>query len=217
MISVIKYIKTSAIEFKNRNKLNIHTIGDSHAKIPWETIVIPKVNIHIHYLGPRLMYSVGQDKKLLKLDKYKFKNNDLIIFCFGEIDCRCHIWEFRNKGYKKVIDELVEQYFNAISYNVGFIKKIKVCVSNVVPPVKREEHEENSEYPFLGSNKTRRIYVKYMNFKLYNKCRENGYIFFDIYNDYCTNDGYLNYNLSDQNVHIGDPKYMIKFIKDHIL
>ena len=38
---------------------------------------------------------------------------------------------------------------------------------------KKEEHEENSEYPFLGSNKTRRIYVKYMNFKLYNKWYNN--------------------------------------------
>ncbi|MBC8256525.1 MAG: hypothetical protein H8E85_04370 [Candidatus Marinimicrobia bacterium] len=219
MLSVTKYIKTKVIGLKNRNNLYIHTIGDSHAKIPWEIIVIPKVSIQIHYLGPRLMHSVGENEKLLKLNGYNLRENDIIIFCFGEIDCRCHVWKFNKFGYKTVINNLVDRYFSSIRNNVEKLKNMKICFYNVIPPVEREKHKHNEthDFPFLGMNQERKSYVNYMNKKLDEKCLENGYLFFNVYNNYCNDAGFLNFELSDGNVHIGNPQYINSFIKNNFL
>ena len=48
--------------------LKIHTIGDSHAKIPWINVSIENTDIIIHHLGPRLMYTVGE-KTMVDLNK----------------------------------------------------------------------------------------------------------------------------------------------------
>jgi hypothetical protein len=65
--------------------MSIHTVGDSHSYYGWSGI------IH-HHLGAVLCYSFGKEK-LNKCDirNFDIKDGDTVIFCFGEIDCRCHI------------------------------------------------------------------------------------------------------------------------------
>ena len=48
-------------------------------------------------------------------------------------------------------------------------------------------------------------------------CKENNWIFFDVYNFYCDDNGYLNKKLSDGNVHIRNGKFINKFIMDFLL
>ena len=49
------------------------------------------------------------------------------------------------------------------------------------------------------------------------KCKENNWIFFDVYDSYCDNNGYLSKNLSDGNVHIKNGIFIKKFIIDYLL
>jgi len=216
-ISLVKIIVKGFIFFNT--DINIHVVGDSHSKIPWGKIKIPKVLIQVHHLGPKLMYSMGKDKSLCKLDNYNIVESDIIVFSFGEIDCRCHVGKYNELDYKIIINELVNNYFLSIAENTKTISNIKICINNVVPPVKRvdQKHNELPEYPFIGTNEERKKYVNYMNLRLKEMCKENGYIFIDVYNNYCNKEGYLNYELSDTNVHIGDPRFIIKFIKNNIL
>jgi hypothetical protein len=68
----------------------------------------------------------------------------------------------------------------------------------------------------LGTDEERKQYVLYFNEKVKEKCIEKGYIFFDIYNKYTDENGYLKKELSDGNVHIGNGIYINNFIREHL-
>ena len=196
--------------------MSIHTTGDSHSYHGWSEIIQ-------HHLGPVLCYSFGKEK-LNKCDirNFNIKDGDSIVFCFGEIDCRCHIHKHitDTTTYKEIINNIVNNYFEAIELNV-FTSQIKlknICVYNVVPPIQKYNTIENSEYPFLGTDKERKNYTLYFNKKLKKKCIEKEYIFFDVYNNYIDENGFLRKDLSDSTVHIGNGIYINNFInKNNII
>ena len=195
--------------------MSIHTVGDSHSYYGWSGI------IH-HHLGPVLCYSFGKDK-LNKCDirNFDIKDGDTVIFCFGEIDCRCHIYKHITDTitYQDIINDIVIDYFEAIDLNISIspIKLKTICVYNVVPPVQKYITVENSSFPYLGSDEERKQYVLYFNEKLKEKCIEKNYLFFDIYDNYTDENGFLRKDLSDNNVHIGNGLYISNFIRDHKL
>lgn len=193
--------------------MSIHTIGDSHSGYGWTEIIQ-------HGLGPTLCYSFGKEKlDRCDIRNFNIKDGDTIVFCLGEIDCRCHIHKHitYTTTYQDIINNIVNNYFEAIELNVSIsqIKFKNVCVYNVVPPIQKYNTRENPEYPFLGTDEERKQYVLYFNEKLKQKCIEKKYIFFDIYNNYIDENGFLNKNLSDGNVHIGNGIYISKFIKEN--
>lgn len=195
--------------------MTIHTIGDSHSYFGWNGIIQ-------HSLGPLLCYSFGI-KKLNSCDirNFNIKDDDTIIFCLGEIDCRCHIHKHitDTKTYQDIINDIVDNYFDTIHLNVSVaqIKLKNICVYNVVPPVQIYNTWENKDYPFLGTDEERKKYVLYFNKKLKEKCIEKKYIFFDIYDNYIDNNGFLIKELSDGNVHICNGIYISNFIKENNL
>jgi hypothetical protein len=195
--------------------MSIHTIGDSHSLFNLSGVLN-------HHLGPVLCYSFGNEK-LNRCDIRNFNINetDTIIFCFGEIDCRCHIHKHikDTMTYQDIINNIINNYFDAIELNITIsqIKLKNVCVYNVVPPVHKYNTYENHEYPYLGTDEERKQYVLYFNQKLKEKCIEKGYVFFDIYNKYADENGFLIKELSDGNVHIRNGTYITEFINEHLL
>ena len=197
----------------------IYTIGDSHSRIPWQQIK----NVDINHLGPILAFSVGRDGlDRVNISNMKIKENDYIVFCFGEIDCRGHIHKHITKEntYQKQIDFIVENYFNTIRKNKKLINfHINICVSNVVPatPFYTETFRQvahNSEFPFVGTDEERKTYVQYFNKKLAYHCEKNDYLFIDIYDKCVDQNGYLNWYLSDRNVHLGTSLPLRNFLKE---
>ena len=109
-----------------------------------------------------------------------------------------------------VIDEIIENYVNTIRNSVQF-RDVRTCIYNVVPPSKKEDIPGESQgFPILGTNEERKTYVLYFNKRLNEKCIENGFTFFDIYDDYVDQDGFLKRELSDGNVHIGNGEFIVK-------
>ena len=195
--------------------MSIHTIGDSHSGIGWTGIIQ-------HKLGPVLCYSFGKEKlNRCDIRNFNIKDGDTIVFCLGEIDCRCHIHKHitETTRYQDIINNIVDNYFDAIELNVSIsqIKLKNVCVYNVVPPIQKYNTSENPEYPYLGTDEERKQYTLYFNEKLKEKCIEKEYIFFDIYNNYIDENGYLRKDLSDGIVHIGNGIYISNFIKENNL
>jgi hypothetical protein len=191
----------------------IHTVGDSHAGNGWTKIIN-------HHLGPVLCYSFGKEKlNRCDIRNFNMKDNDTIIFCLGEIDCRCHIHKHINETntYEIIINEIVNNYFEAIKLNIvtSNLKFKNICVYNVVPPIQKYNTRENSEYPYLGTDEERKKYVLFFNKKLKEKCIENNYIFFDVYDKYIDGNGFLRKDLSDHNVHIRDGTYITNFINEN--
>lgn len=201
--------------------MSIHTIGDSHCQYGWR-----ETGVKTHPMGPRLCYSFG--KEILNKEGFgnidirrcgNIKDGDTIIFCLGEIDCRCHIHKHitNTKPYQDIINNIVDNYFHAIESAV-LISKIKfknICVYNIVPPVQKYNIRENPSYPHLGTDEDRKKYVLYFNTKLKEKCLEYNYIFFDVYNHYIDENGFLRRDLSDGAVHIGNNTYINKFMKEN--
>ena len=194
--------------------MSIHTIGDSHSNNGW-------IGIVNHHIGPVLSYSFGKEKlDRCDIRKFNIKDGDTIIFCLGEIDCRCHIHKHvtQTTPYQDIINNIVDNYIEAIELNVSVsqLKLKNVCVYNVVPPIQKSNTPENREYPFLGTDEERKQYVLYFNKKLKEKCSEKGYIFFDIYDNYIDTNGFLRKDMSDGTVHIRNGDYINKFMKDNL-
>jgi len=201
----------------------LHTFGDSHSSFGFKDIE----NINIHWVGPLLCYTFGNKKiDALNIKDHGVNDNDTIIFCFGEIDCRAHIYKHvnENKTYQEIIDNIVENYFEAIKENISQYKNIKTVVYNVVPPSDvylihtKEEIEtkvmikNTNEIPWKGSNEDRKNYVIYFNLKIKELCIKYNYIFMDIYDKYSDNKGFLIREYSDKNVHITEPFFMKEFL-----
>jgi hypothetical protein len=192
--------------------MKIHTFGDSHSYFGWDTIP----NVINHHLGAKLCYSIGRDGINIK-DGYNVNDGDTVIFCFGEIDCRCHIHKYVSdtKDYKQIIDDIVTNYFIQIQKAVSTLY-VKTVIYNVVPPVEKNNTHENPVYPFLGSDEERKAYVLYFNEKIKEMCQEYHFIFLDIYNHYIDSNGFLNKSLSDGNVHIRDGVYLKQFVENNL-
>lgn len=205
--------------------MKIHVFGDSHASnvhSHWGRIKIPNVIFKCHHIGGKLMYTFGRlGLNLLNIKNSGVKENDIVIFCFGEIDCRNHVHKHinKNKSYKDIIDELAINYFEAIKKNVSEYTTIKTCIYNIVPPVKYRDGITNPGHPFpyLGTDNERKKYYTYMNLKLSELCKENNMIFFDIYNESCNADGFLRDDYSDGNCHLRNTTDSTKFIKENLL
>jgi len=195
--------------------MSIHTIGDSHSHNGWNDIIN-------HHLGPVLCYSFGKEKlNRCDIRKFNIKDGDTIVFCFGEIDCRCHIHKHitETKTYQNIIDNIINNYFEAIDLNLLILEiKLKnVCIYNVIPPVQKYNTCEDNNYPYLGTDEERKQYSLYFNTKLKEKCIEKKYIFFNIYNDYIDENGFLRKDLSDGYIHISDGIHITNFIKKYSL
>jgi len=195
--------------------MSIHSIGDSHSINGWTGV------IH-HHLGPVLCYSFGiKNINICDIRNFNIKDGDTIIFCLGEIDCRCHIHKHitDTKSYQDIINNIIDNYFEAIELiiSISQIKLKNVCLYNVVPPIQTYNTLENPEYPYLGTDEEQKQYTLYFNKKLKEKCIEKEYIYFDIYNKYLDENGFLRKDLSDGNVHIGNGIYISNFIKENIL
>lgn len=194
----------------------IHTFGDSHSRFGWQQI--KKYKIKINHLGPKLMFSFGKEKnKLIDLTKYTLSSGDAVIYCFGEIDCRCHIHKYVvNDDYQSIIDPIVDNYISAIILNINYYsnKNIKTCVYSITPPVIAATSKENPDFPFLGSDHQRKKYHTYMNQKIKEKCAEYNIIFFDVSNLYSDDGGFLKKELSDGICHILNPIYIEQKIQE---
>jgi hypothetical protein len=194
--------------------MKIHTVGDSHCAAGW-------AGVTTHIIGALLCYSFGIEKlQRIDIRDFDIEDGDTIIFCLGEIDCRCHIHKYVNESvkYEDIIDDIVENYFEAIQLNIDVcnIKLKNICIYNVVPPIEKHNTQEYIEYPFLGRDDERKKYVLYFNKKLKEKCFQKKYIFFDIYDKYTDKNGFLNKDLSDSNVHIHDATHIIDFINRNL-
>ena len=198
----------------------IHTFGDSHADgshSHWGYIRLPNINIKTHHLWGKLMYTFGKSGyNVLNIKNYDVCENDIVIFCFGEIDCRNHVHKHITDeySYKDIINDIVYNYFNAIKQNVEQYKNIKTCVYNVIPPTRGFNNGSDHPYPFLGSDDERKMYYKYMNEKLKEFCNDYNYYFFDIYDECCDDEGFLKAEYSDGNVHLRNTEHSTKVIKN---
>jgi len=200
----------------------ILTIGDSHSSdvhSHWGKINIEGLEIIAGHIGPKLAYTLGRgaisDMVIQQINNAKLKKDDLIIFCMGEIDCRCHVSDkSKGKDWRQVIREIVFPY----------LKKIKELTNNFsevyvynVTPTRNTPEQEVGEFPFRGEPQERREYTLYMNKIIMENCEKFGSKFFDIYSSIVCPEGFLNLSQADASIHVVDPLPAQEFLLKNVL
>lgn len=173
------------------------------------SINLPNVEITNIYVGPKLMYTFNKDG--LGINSNTISSYDVVVFCFGEIDVRCHTHTFGILA----IDELVYNYLERIKECTKG-SDVKKVVYFIPPPAKKINTPDDVGFPFLGTDEERLQYCLYMNKKLLQGCIKYNYSFIDLYDDYCDVDGFLRRDMSDGHVHIKDTVPLIRFIQNKL-
>lgn len=199
----------------------IYTFGDSHSKFGWERID----GVVYNHIGPKLMFN-------FRKDIFKFVNmsdEDSLVFCFGEIDVRCHIKKHViDDNYQDLITNMCNTYISEI-LKIKKEHNIKSVHIYSVTPTRRVDSKEpynitcatyqvyNKEkaepFPFIGSDSERKNYTLFINSELNKLAQQNNLGFINVYQDYIDKDGYLNMNLSDGTVHIENKSFLENRIK----
>ena len=193
----------------------LHTIGDSHGGgVRGLTGAFDLVGGVVHHpIGPKLMHSIGRDG--LDFRTLGVADGDTVICCFGEIDCRCHVHKF-GPDYRKTIAATVERYVDALLANLVRLPRLRLCVYNIPPPIRKAGKVENPDYPYLGTDEERLAYVTCMNELLAAACQRHGLVFVDVAAEYADEQGFLRDAQSDGNVHIADPGPLRLFLDRHL-
>ena len=188
----------------------IFTTGDSHAMFGW-----PKY-VQTNYNTGMLCYTFGNTPRGIIPEAVvnNIKENDHLIFSYGEVDCRRHILKHvtDNISYKQVIDNITTQYFKKI-HELTHKKQYTIWVYNVVPPYSSQKAKVDLNWQRTADDETTKSYYCYFNSSLKNMCKTYSYNFFDVYDKYADSDGFLKFELSDKGVHIGNPIHIDEFCK----
>lgn len=194
-------------------KLNIYTIGDSHAKYGWNRVNELDIKVIITHLGPVLAHSIMKDwRSRIQIRPNRFSRDSLVIFHFGEIDCRCHIGKRPNPA--AALQQLVPGYLSAIA-QASEILEGRVAVSTVPPPPAQINTPDPVQFPVSGSSLQRSHFANTFNKLISAYAPQNGLEIFDSSFFVTDNDGYMNAEYSSDGVHIDDPSILVLALKEN--
>ena len=168
--------------------------------------------ISSHHLGARTMKRVCNlnDDTLTLVDRRQFRENDIVLYSFGEIDVRFHIQnQIRpNVDALQLIDTLTTQYIERLSiHGMTFVKHVRLGVVGIVPPGRIDDINKRWKSKWgsvAGSDEERLSYVRSMNDCLRRLCAQRDMIFLDVYDVTHDVDGMMDQRLTVDHVHITD-------------
>ncbi len=181
----------------------IHVVGDSHV-IPFRG----SMPFLAHHLGATTAYnlvnknsSTKSHEKLFKVIG-KIRKKDVVMLCFGEIDCRIHIYyQHRKSNGKYSINELIDWTISNYGQVMAQLKErgVNFCVYCVSPAT---NVENEYKYPFYGTPEIRSQINRTFNDKLRAFCVMNGYRFIDIYDKVADKDGLMLQEHAGDEIHL---------------
>lgn len=161
-----------------------------------------------------MFHKIGSDhNELFEFNNLKLSDS-ILIFNFGEVDCRYHIGKQvkeKKRDLAEILDRLISNYLN-------FIQKIAIksnclpVVLSIIPPTNMTF---NPQAPYYGTIEERVIITESLNAKLELACITNNILFIDPYRYFKDQNGFLIEDLSDKIVHV-DPNINY-IVKDFVL
>lgn len=181
--------------------MTVRSFGDSHSMFTFAGLPVTP-----HHVGPWTMHRIARDGMH---DSPAFKDGDSLIFCFGEIDVRCHVKKQAvDQGCdpQVVIDKLSEDYMASLVKFGQSRPELELFVLSVVPPA-RAFPQEN--FPFIGSDQERASFTKSLNARLRQLCSSAGIGYIDVHTTYADDQGMLPISLADGcTIHIGNTRFV---------
>jgi lysophospholipase L1-like esterase len=124
------------------------------------------------------------------------------MLCFGEIDCRIHIYyQHKKSNGNHSINELIGRTISNYGQVMAQLKErgINFCVYCISPAT---NVENEYKYPFYGTPQIRSQINRAFNEKLRAFCEMNGYKFIDIYDKVADKDGLMLQEYAGDDVHL---------------
>lgn len=195
------------------NKPLIHVIGDSHA------ISFKEDNVFTWYhLGPATAHNLKNknsktksNRKLFRIINNLVSKKDVVLFNFGEIDCRIHIYNqyMKNKKKKnisKLLDETISNYGEVLEEVKR--KNVNFFVLSIAPASSQKNF---FDYPFYGSKEIRSKIKKEFNQKLKKFCKLKGHKFIDVSSEVSDKKGFILEEYRRDEIHLNEK--MIPLVK----
>jgi len=157
-----------------------------------------------HHIGSKTMHGFSHGDEFGKdfLEQQGVKLGDSVVFVFGEIDIRSHVYKHVSleKTIDIVVEELINSYLDRIEELTAELKP-NVIVMGAIPPMNGLNYV-SEEYPIQGTLSQRVEATRIMNKLLLSKCKEKKILFFEVNDLYALTDGSLDMDQSDMFCHI---------------
>lgn len=160
--------------FTNTHKMSIHD-EISIFSYNYNNIPVMMIPFYFHCFPGRTMFRVGRDGNNLK--DYGIKQNDIVVYMFGEIDVRRHIGKQRDQNGRQlneVINTLVNSYINTIKQDLNICKLRSCIIVSVMPPT---NINFAPVHPFYGPLEDRIRITQALNQELKKYCDTNNFNF----------------------------------------
>lgn len=193
----------------------MYALGDSHSGTlhPWcEAINFGAETIH------RVVNGKIDSHFRHFLSNKSLTRDALWIFCFGEIDIRCHVHkQIHDKGRSEdeILTKLVDDYLTKINTLHN-----DISVMSIVPPcyydLRKEEVDSDPAsliYKIVGSDEDRSRWTQKLNDYMEAECVNKGIPYLDVHGLYKDEKGMLPIDISDGNVHIQNREKVGLFLK----
>jgi len=193
----------------------IYAIGDSHAKFCFRGI--PEVTIlHIGTITLRRILHSEDTLLAETIAAIEPTESDFIIFCFGEIDIRCHVKSIVEHRTTITMEGLLKDWASKYALIIAALQTngARLGILSIIPPTSKETTKKEVRYPAHGLDIERALYTKTINRHLEEVCKERGWIYFDVYSPYVDESGMLPTERGDGTIHIGDNKKVKELLRE---
>jgi hypothetical protein len=132
-----------------------------------------------------------------------------VLFSFGEIDCRIHIF-MQYKRYYTAVDQAIK---NTVDRYLDYLASLYVhdmYVLNVVPTGKQENA---AGYPYYGTQEDRTVITTVFNSVLKISCRDRGMNFINVYDQLINKHGERREDLIADATHLNEKYGQIVYDK----
>jgi len=169
----------------------IHVFGDSHASVfsNYKTFLTYPVGSGTAYNLVNENSSTKAGKNILKALK-RIPKSETLIFIFGEIDCRIHVYkQYREKSKKIKMENIIRRIIERYDSFIGSVKNEgheNIIVSSV-PPTSIQKNKYG--YKYYAPQKTRIWITKEFNRQLKRYCQANKIAFLDMHTEFETKEG----------------------------
>ncbi|MBN1440396.1 MAG: SGNH/GDSL hydrolase family protein [Anaerolineales bacterium] len=178
----------------------VHAVGDSHAKF----IFRGAPDIRLHHLGPVTMHRIARDgRAALLLSDLGVHDRDIVIWCLGEIDVRCHLVpQARRQGVTvaSLAASLAGGFLRSVSEIQKDARALRTVILSVIPPT---DQAPNPAFPIAGTLAERVEARRILNRSLAEQCSAFDFHFLDPFDPFADPEGALRRSMSDGNVHVG--------------
>ena len=191
----------------------IYAIGDSHAEITFGGV--PGVRTHRVDITLKRAGYPEDDALLGAVGAMPLGPADVVIFCFGEPDCRSFVHPQAMRPVKNDVDALLETWVERYLVRLALLplNGARVAILSVAPPTTTER----SQNPYIapaGTDAERADYARRMHAVLSAACRARGLIYVDTYSRYADDRGMLRLECADASVHVKDPAGVRRLLVD---